>query len=278
MVDDENGNMVIGNEFLSAVINLKGAYLLKVDYKDNPLIVKSEDGKMTHGGAAVLIPYANRVRNARYTYSGRMYDLPKNDGRNSIHGLVRNVQFTCTYSTGESVELAGTVSDPGFPSTLSLRIRYLINRNTIRTEVSATNTGPQKCPYMVGFHPYFYTGSECHLETEEKSLKLCYSDEYFPDGNYEPFDFNGRGDLSSLKLDNCFAGEGKITIHTKNMTIGIERENFPYFVVYNGEYARGTSVAVEPMTGAPNCFNNGIGIINLEPGSSHECAYNVVVE
>lgn len=41
-----------------------------------------------------------------------------------------------------------------------------------------------------------------------------------------------------------------------------------YFVIYNGKYSRGESVAIEPMTSAPDTFNNGIGVITLKKGTS----------
>ncbi|MEM0139200.1 MAG: aldose 1-epimerase, partial [Ferroplasma sp.] len=70
-----------------------GAYLIKLVLNGVEIIRKSNDGISTHGGAAVLIPFGNRIRNAEYTYNGKKYLLPKNDGKNSIHGLVRDINF-----------------------------------------------------------------------------------------------------------------------------------------------------------------------------------------
>ena len=80
-------NGFIGN------FNSRGAYLEYLEKDGIDLIRKSLDGNSTHGGGAVLFPFGNRVRNAEYTYDNRNYQLPRNDGKNSIHGLVRDLIF-----------------------------------------------------------------------------------------------------------------------------------------------------------------------------------------
>ena len=37
------------------------------------------------------------------------------------------------------------------------------------------------------------------------------------------------------------------------------------------------SVAVEPMTCAPNAFSSGDGLILLEPGGSHAAAWGIAI-
>jgi aldose 1-epimerase len=46
-------------------------------------------GKPTRSGIPVLFPFPNRIRDGRYTWDGREYQLPLDDpaGKNAIHGF-----------------------------------------------------------------------------------------------------------------------------------------------------------------------------------------------
>lgn len=267
----------LDNGVMEAGIGSEGAYLSHLNHLGSPVIMPSPDSVKTHGGSAVLIPYANRVRNAEYAYNGKEYRLPRNNGRNSIHGLMANQEFECIFHDEKNLELNCIMKNPGYPSELDIRIRYSISGNVFSTHVFTVNKGREHAPYMVGFHPYIYTGKTWRINTVGNVSKLLYEDIYFPSGRTEPFDFNSIDDPSQMKFDNCFAGEGKLIIHAEERTVSIKRENFPYFVIYNGEYTKGISAAVEPMTGAPDSYNNLIGLIDLKPGSSHQCSFSITV-
>src|SRR6266545_236025 len=47
------------------------------------------DGKPTRSGIPVLFPFPNRIRDGRYSWAGKDYQLPLNDpsGKNAIHGF-----------------------------------------------------------------------------------------------------------------------------------------------------------------------------------------------
>ncbi|HKA27537.1 MAG TPA: hypothetical protein VKD88_09190, partial [Gaiellaceae bacterium] len=49
-------------------------------------------------------------------------------------------------------------------------------------------------------------------------------------------------------------------------------ESFPYLMVFTGDGLPDVdrrSIAVEPMTCAPNAFRTGEGLVRLEPGETH---------
>jgi aldose 1-epimerase len=55
-------------------------------------------------------------------------------------------------------------------------------------------------------------------------------------------------------------------------------ESYPYLMVFTGDGlpdADRTSLAVEPMTCAPNAFASGDGLVVLEPGESHTAAWGI---
>lgn len=253
----------------------KGAYLSSLVLGGNEVIKKTLDGEQTHGGSAVLIPYAGRVRNASYIYDGVEYRLPKNNGENSIHGFLKDILWSVVSKDQSSVKLSSILSNKGYPSTLETTISYTLEEKGLAVRIEVTNKGNLKAPLLIGFHPYFLVTGDWRIMHDKDLRELNFRDGFFPDGTTSPVDFNKTGDMGKSSFDNCFVGGGNITLESDGGTIVITRENMDYLVIYNGKYTDGRSVAIEPMTGAPDAFNNGIGLVDLEPGASYNCQFSV---
>jgi aldose 1-epimerase len=96
---------------------------------------------------ALIGRYGNRIGNARFTLDGKTYQLPKNDGDNTLHGGVKGfdkVVWTAKplqVKDGAALELTYVSKDgeQGFPGTLSVRVVYTLNnKNEWRIDYSAT--------------------------------------------------------------------------------------------------------------------------------------------
>ena len=48
---------------------------------------------------------------------------------------------------------------PGFPFSLALRIEYALTDAGLSVTTTATNVGPDPCPYGCGAHPYLTLGT-----------------------------------------------------------------------------------------------------------------------
>ncbi|MGC8505650.1 MAG: aldose 1-epimerase [Thermoplasmata archaeon] len=268
----------IGCENSRAGIDTLGAYLSSLTIGSTVVLMESEDGHQTHGGCAVLSPFANRIRNAEYVFEGKRYSLPKNSGEHSIHGLLRDLRWNVEKSENNRVAVLSTVlRHPGYPSELYSKLTYSISENSFSVDYVALNSGSANCPVLIGFHPYFMTGKKWKLDYRGKVTKLLYMDQYFPSGETEPADLRSEN-LHLSKLDNCFHFDGDLRLISDNGTFLIKRSNMPYLVIYNGTYAGNDSVAIEPMTGAPDAYNNGIGLLKLRPGESFSCGFEITVE
>ena len=77
-----------------------------------------------------------------------------------------------------------------------------------------------------------------------------------------------------MQLDHCFTdlerdGDGRARVELGGRATLWVDESYPYVMVFTGDglpdVAR-RSLAVEPMTCAPNAFRSGDGLIRLEPG------------
>ena len=264
--------MRIGDGNTGCSLNQMGAYLEELWISGKSIIRKSNDGHMTHGGAAVLFPFGNRIRNAVYEYNGIEYKLPKNDGENSIHGLVRNILFN--YISGNNyVEFYTYFRNVSYPGNAEISVRYEINGTELKT-VFTVKSLSGTIPVEIGFHPYFTVTGKYSIDYSGNAMKLQYKDVYFPDGRYIPVNLR-RLDLRTAKLDNAYIIDSDISLRDENHGILISRENMPYTVIYNGEFAGNNAIAVEPMTGAPDVYHNGIGLITLKAGEKFHCSYSV---
>ncbi len=256
----------------------KGAYLSELRISGSEILHRTQDGEPTHGGSAVLIPYAGRVKNAEYSYGGRKYSLPRNNGNNSIHGLLKDMDFKVEYSSGSSVSMESLLKSSSYPSSLKTSIAYSIWERGLTVEVSASNVGETDAPFVAGFHPYFLADEGWTLEHSEKLRMLNFADEYFPDGTFSDADYNNDSNISKREFDSAFVGGGELRLMGKTHKLTMKRTNMEYLVIYNGKYAAGKSVAIEPMTGAPDAFNNGMGLISIPPGGSFECGFSLEVQ
>lgn len=267
--------MRIGDGNTGCSLNQMGAYLEELWISGKSIIRKSNDGHMTHGGAAVLFPFGNRIRNAVYEYNGIEYKLPKNDGKNSIHGLVRNVLFN--YISGNNyVEFYTYFRNISYPGNAEISIRYEINGTELKT-IFTVKSLSGTIPVEIGFHPYFSVTGKYSIDYSGNAMELQYKDVYFPDGQYIPVTLR-KIDLRKSKLDNAYIIDSDIYLRDENHRILISRENMPYTVIYNGQYAANDAIAVEPMTGAPDVFHNGMGLITLQKGKEFRCSYSVSLQ
>jgi aldose 1-epimerase len=100
-------------------------------------------------------------------------------------------------------------------------------------------------------------------------------------------DFRIARPIGDVILDHCFTdlertpdGRARVELHSADgvfSTLWVD-EAYPYLMLFTGDpladVAR-RSVAVEPMTCAPNAFRSGAGLVTLEPGESTRSAWGI---
>lgn len=258
----------------SAEISERGAYIGNLTIDGLPLLKASHDNVMTHGGSAVLIPFAGRIRGGTYVYEHKTYSLPKNDDGNAIHGLLKDSDLSLKRRTESTAILEGRISDSGYPTVLNVMIGYEVSEKKFSVRCEVTNIGELRAPLSVGFHPYFLA-SDWSIKHDCQIQKLRTSDGVFPNGSTEPFSFDRIGEADKRSFDDCFHFPCDAVLTANSRKLMIRKRNLPYTVVYNGEWAEGKSVAFEPYSSAPDAFNNGIGLLNLSSRETYECGFEV---
>ncbi|AWR93625.1 aldose 1-epimerase [Acidianus brierleyi] len=249
---------------LIAQIMEEGAYLYSLTKSGKDVILKGKERK-THGGMALLIPYANRVKDGEYIWEDKKYELPKNSEGNAIHGLIMDKLFDVKFKGKSRVTLEYLLSHPGYPSTLRITITYSVVFDLLDVFITVKNEGEVSAPLVVGAHPYFLVRGKWSITPDR--VRRCLMENKIPTGNVEDFR------IVQKDYDDCFIIENReITLKSDYSTVAIEKSNMDYIQLYTGEPG---AVAVEPMSGAPDAYHNGLGLIILEPSKSRDFNFTI---
>ena len=115
------------------------------------------------------------------------------------------------------------------------------------------------------------------LESDERGIPVSSSP---VDGE---LDFRTPRPVGSVQLDHCFTDlerdeEGLARVELDGTTLWVD-ESYPYLMVFTGDALpdaeRRRSIAVEPMSCAPNAFASGDGLVVLDPGETHAAAWGI---
>ncbi len=123
--------------------------------------------KPTRSGFPILFPFPNRIRDGRYMWEGKTYQLPLNDStsKNAIHGFTpkrawrvvdQGADAGAAWITGE---FHGSKDAPEtlalWPADYRLRVTYRLLDRVLRVEAEADNPDSKPLPFGLGYHPYF---------------------------------------------------------------------------------------------------------------------------
>jgi aldose 1-epimerase len=126
-----------------------------------------EGSSPTRTGIPILFPFPNRIRDGRFTWNGKDYQLPINDPqkKNAIHGFACQRPWRIVESGADVVsawitgEFKGSLDAPDcrslWPADYRLRITYRLAPGILRIETMVDNMDCVPLPFGIGFHPYF---------------------------------------------------------------------------------------------------------------------------
>jgi aldose 1-epimerase len=295
-------NLIDTENNVEAEIYAFGSVLNKFIAKKNEVIVNVVDGFDSPKTAlaemppkfksAFLSPFTCRINKGKYSFNGEDYQVDKFFmPPHAIHGLLFDVIFNIqnieeTLSSA-SVKLVYTYNskDLGYPFKYNVSHKWSLHSNGCLSVVSeVTNLSECSIPYAQGWHPYFAiadTIEECTLQFESNKLvefdeTLIPTKKLIEDNRFE----NGII-LKDIFLDSCFAFDklskkNTCILKSKNISLTISStDSYPYLQIYTPPHRK--SIAIENLSGAPDCFNNGMGLLILEPNktSTFETEYKL---
>jgi aldose 1-epimerase len=230
---------------------------------------------------AKMSPFACRMESGKYELLDKSYTIEKfYSNKDAIHGIVYDalytIQKTYTDEHGASVILKHNYrgNDKGYPFNFTLLVKWHLQKNNkLSVESIITNETSHEIPMMDGWHPYFSIGSlmnDCQLSFKNIG-KVVFNDQLLPTGQViEDNTFNFPTKIESTQLDNCFILDPTnkdCVVENDLVKLVVQGEmNYPYLQLYIPPDRK--SIAIENISGAPNCFNNKMGLLMMKPQES----------
>jgi aldose 1-epimerase len=255
-------------------------------------------GPITSGRGQVLIPWPNRLEDGAYEFDGHRHQLALTEPErgNAIHGLVRDAVWTVGERESHRVVMEHVLDpQPGYPFTLSLAVEYALSEAGLHVRTTATNSGPDACPFGSGQHPYLTLGTPTvdPLILCAPGRTVLREDERGIPVGREPvegteYDFSRPRAIGATSFDDAFTDldrgmDGRARVELRDpasragLTLWVD-ETYSYLQLFTGDPLPDVSrrsLAVEPMTCPPNAFRTGEDLVRLEPGATLTSAWGI---
>ena len=229
-----------------------------------------------------LLPYCNRIRDARFEFGGGTVDLNGNDRRfaHALHGNAWRHPWRVGARTESSLELHFEHQPmPHVPGDWPFHYRGLqrieLIGGALRITLSAQNLADRPMPFGMGHHPYYPRTAQTRIHADVQAMWHADAD-VLPThlGPHPAVDALRHGmSPDAFELDNNFAN------WTREATIAWPDEHrhltmtadapFDHMVVFAP--ANDPQLCVEPVTNTTDCFNavgmrEHVGGCILQPG------------
>ena len=243
-----------------------------------------------------LSPFVCRLRNGSYHFAGKNYKI---DGfylkQHAIHGILYRKPFLVTAQNindnlaSVTMKYEYGAEDKGYPFYYDCIVTWQLEKQNLLTVVTeCINKDTVAIPMQDGWHPYFKLGDqagELQLQFQSKEI-LEFDDDLLPTKKLIQYDaFNSLKKIGDTSFDNCFtlnrkAAQPLCVLRNAGKKIQIEITpgiSYPYLQIYIPPHRQ--SIAIENLSGAPDAFNNKMGVLILEPGNSvmFKTTYKIVL-
>ncbi|WP_018343482.1 aldose 1-epimerase [Cytophaga aurantiaca] len=240
---------------------------------------------------AKLSPFPNRVADGQYNFRDQIYTLNKNNGAYALHGLIWNCPFRIVREevTADFAVIELTydyISNyTGYPFNYSICIVYRLECFQLICFTTLQNKGNETIPIGDGWHPYFHVNNMDLMKLKLPACRQLEMDGCIPTGSYVESDLSNKEvSLKDQELDHCFEliVENGITEthlidqdHKREIVLWQEcsENKYSFLQIYIPPDRK--SVAIEPMTCAPDAFNNKMGLIELEPDERIKISFGI---
>jgi aldose 1-epimerase len=287
-----------------AVVTEVGGGLRLLQHAGRDLVMSYPAGALRPRFAgSLLAPWPNRMRDGRYVLGDKTYQVPITEPERgtALHGLVVWERFDAVRHDDAAVTLTHQlVPIPGYPFEIEIEARYELGDDGLTTTVTARNPGPTTAPWGTAPHPYLL-GGDGRVDTWTLHLPAGEVLDVTPDRLLpescgpvsQAMDFRGPRQIGPTEIDHAFTGllpdpDGLVRVSVHGSSHEASDEGvlctwdpavLPWVQVHtadlpDAEQSR-RSLAIEPMTCAPDAFNSGAGLVQLAPGAEHTAAWTI---
>ncbi|MEO8747148.1 MAG: aldose epimerase [Rhodanobacter sp.] len=274
---------------------------------------RDADEIASHAGSrfAIMVPFAGRIADARYSFAGRDQDLQPgvtDASRGIRHGFVRDADFAIVeLDTDEhraQVVLATSAirPQPGYPHAIDLRVTFTLGVAGLMLEAQMRNVGNEPAPCFFGWHPYFSVGdgpvdtwelqipAQSLIRTGADLIALAGEQAYVAVDDAPAVDFREPRCIGQSIIDQGYTdveadADGRIRTRLRDPAGGwvltLWQESGVVHAFTADTISRGVrrAIALEPMECMADAFNRPecAAAIRLEPGMQREFRCGVEV-
>ncbi len=240
----------------------------------------------TNYASSILFPFVNRIKDGKYSFEDIDHCLDCNEGdkNNALHGLVYDKTFESVAheltSSHASITLHykhdGTCQ--GFPFKFDIQLTYSLTKETIGLSVKIINDDDKILPFTVGWHPYFLSKNLDESSIGfESDMQYLFDQQQIISGT-TALEVEMPYALKGVKLDDGYPLQNNaVQFFTPEYRLNItstSEENYLQLYTPNTPNV----IAIEPMTGAADSFNNKLGLQKLQPNDSYIVKWNITFE
>lgn len=223
-----------------------------------------------------LLPFANRIGNARFVVDGRQIALePAHDEPHALHGTgwLRVWAVAASGNDWADLRLESAAGDGGWPWAWQGGQRFQLTDSGYRHTISLTNLGDTPMPAGIGLHPWL---------PRTPATRYCglHSAEWQPGPDMLPRDFThvaspidwwAGAPVASRNVDCCYAErDGSLLIDWPEQGLRMEMVPEAVFGFTQVYVPAADYFCVEPISHLPDAVNRSgdTGLLWLAPGES----------
>ena len=270
---------------MSLEVAAMGAELQSLKLNDTELLWQGSEN-FWKGRAPILFPIVGPLKDNKYSYKGRSYEMP-------THGFARTSVFELEDCQDDSLTLLLKSNDTimkNYPFHFEFRVKYSLKGTCLTQMYSVTNKSDDEMPFSLGIHTALQCPASGLGEFTDYSIKFDHTvllkRELRKDGGLLSGEQAPLLSDSHLKLDYSLFKPGAIIIlGIKEKHLTLQDKNDRYKAEYHFEdYAdlgiwtmdNAPFLCIEPWNGYNSCVNGDYdilkkpGIMMLAPGKSRQ--------
>ena len=254
---------------------------------DEPVLRSTEPDALKaarQSGCFPLVPFSNRIAQARLQWQGTSHPLVRNNGDepHAIHG----VGWQRVWQVLEQTETSAFLSyehraDAAWPFAFDASQMIRLEGSRLSLTLSITNQSHVPAPAGLGWHPYFVKRPHSQIAFHASGRWEMGADK-LPTHRTDIAGLHAMCD--ALALDHCFDGwDGVVTLRDPLMDVRLQ-STLSRLVVFTN--ATRDTVAIEPVSHVNNAVNllregmsdaQALGLAVLAPGESMSASMEIEV-
>jgi len=204
-------------------------------------------------GCYPMVPFAGRIRDGRFLFRGRAYQLPLTMPPNAIHGTVLDRAWQVTFRGEDRVELESELG-PDWP--FRGRVTQAIVLVPGGLEATLTVEATDAMPVVLGWHPWFrreVDGIAAELDFEAHAMYARDSSGLPTGATIPPTPRPWDDAFTDIVIPPRLTWPGVLRLDL--------RSTAPFWVVFD---ERDDAICVEPQTAPPDAFNLA-AVVGVDP-------------